>query len=300
MLKSLIRPAMIFIPLTFGFFFPVAGGLTFLIRYFIATMLYLVFLKLRLNDLPIRRTHFYLLGWNLAYGVLPYLILNAFGMRQLALAAFFTGIAPTANAAPVIINFLRGNVGFVVGGVLVTTAGVSLALPLLLPMVTGNYSFAFVGKVAESLFWVIVFPALLAIATRKLYPPAEKWPAKLQNFSFTLWSLCLLIVASDTALFLRRNPDTPHDILWQIAGLSLGLCALNFGTGYLVAPRKFRRESSQTLGQKNTNFTLYLALAFVNPLAAMGPIFYILWHNSYNALQMFLLERRLKNRTKLP
>lgn len=300
MLKSLIRPAMIFVPLTFGFFVPVAGGLTFLIRYFIAAMLFLVFLKIKLTDLPIRRIHFKLLGWNLAYAVLPCLLLNLLGMKQLALAAFFTGIAPTANAAPVIISFLRGNVGFVVGGVLVTTAGVSLALPLLLPVVTGNYSFAFAGKVAESLFWVIILPALLALVTRRVYPAAENWPGKLRNYSFALWSLCLLIVASDTALFLRRNPDTPHDILWQIAGLSLALCVLNFVTGYFIAPREFRRESSQTLGQKNTNFTLYLALAFANPLAAMGPIFYILWHNTYNALQMFLLERRLKNRTKLP
>ncbi len=300
MLKSLIRPAMIFVPLTFGFFVPVAGGFGYLIRYLIAAMLYLIFLKLKFADRWIRKIHFYLLGWNIAYAVVPYLILNTFGYRQLALAAFFIGIAPTANAAPVIIGFLRGNVGFAVSGFLVCTVGVSLALPLLLSFVTGNFSTAFLRQVGGALGFVIVLPALLAFLTRAVHPAAEKWPAKLQNFSFALWSLCLLIVASETSLFLKRNTDIPHGILWQIAGLSLLMCIANFATGYWIAPRRFRRECSQTLGQKNTNFTLYLALAFVNPLSAMGPIFYILWHNSYNAIQIFLFERRHKKRTKLP
>ena len=51
MWKTLLRPAMIFIPLALGLFFPEAGKLNFLIRYLLMTMLFMVFLKLNLKDL---------------------------------------------------------------------------------------------------------------------------------------------------------------------------------------------------------------------------------------------------------
>ena len=49
---------------------------------------------------------------------------------------------------------------------------------------------------------------------------------------------------------------------------------------------------SQLLGQKNTTFTMYLALQYAGALVAMGPIFYILWHNTWNAYQMYQYDRR--------
>jgi BASS family bile acid:Na+ symporter len=38
--------------------------------------------------------------------------------------------------------------------------------------------------------------------------------------------------------------------------------------------------------------TLYLALHFAGPLVAMGTIFYILWHNLWNAWQMYVYDKR--------
>ena len=74
---------------------------------------------------------------------------------------------------------------------------------------------------------------------------------------------------------------------------------MNFWLGGFLVPHRIKRESSQLLGQKNTTFTLYLALTFVNPLIAMGPIFYVFWHNVWNALQMFLYDRH-RNQRALP
>ena len=82
---------------------------------------------------------------------------------------------------------------------------------------------------------------------------------------------------------------------WLVAAIfALGavICAVNFSVGALVVPRRFRREGSQTLGQKNTMFTLSLALSFASPLAALGPTFYVICHNTWNACQLFWYDRR--------
>ena len=101
----------------------------------------------------------------------------------------------------------------------------------------------------------------------------------------------LFLTASSASAYIRRTSVSPL-ILLEIAGLSAGICAVNFTLGYFLGGRGLRRESSQSLGQKNTMFTLSLAMTFSGPLAALGPTFYVLWHNLWNALQLFLHDRR--------
>ena len=81
-------------------------------------------------------------------------------------------------------------------------------------------------------------------------------------------------------------------ILLQIGCATLAICILNFFVGWLIGPRRRKLESSQLLGQKNTNFGMYLALCYATPLTAFGPIFYVLWHNLWNGAQLFLHDRR--------
>ena len=72
----------------------------------------------------------------------------------------------------------------------------------------------------------------------------------------------------------------------------MGICALNFLLGAWIGGKEFRREASQALGQKNTTFTIYLAMVYANPLVALGPTFYVLWHNLWNSFQLYWAERR--------
>ena len=71
---------------------------------------------------------------------------------------------------------------------------------------------------------------------------------------------------------------------------------MSFSAGALLEKKRYRRESSQSLGQKNTTLTIYLALVYAGPLAAMGVISYVLWHNSYNALQLFRVDQRKRKK----
>ena len=78
------------------------------------------------------------------------------------------------------------------------------------------------------------------------------------------------------------------------------ICILNFRLGGLLGGERFRQEASQSLGQKNNSFVIWIALTFINPLVAMGPTFYILYHNLYNSWQIYRFERQRDNEVHIP
>lgn len=295
MWKNLLRPAMIFVPLALGLFFPEAGQLKFLIRYLLMAMLFMVFLKLNVKELKVRRSHWLLLLANLVIGVTAYWLTRfVTGNATLAQAAFFVGITPTAAAASVVMGFLRGNVGYVITSFIITNTGIAFFMPFLLGWVCGNVSFAFLLDVVNTLVFLLLIPAGVAFILRKIHPEAQEWPKKCATATFGLWSISLFIIAASAAEFFRNNPGVSPWIIVETALIALLICAVNFGTGALLERKLLRREASQSLGQKNTTLTIYLALVYAGPLAAMGVISYVLWHNTYNAIQLFLVDRRKK------
>ena len=54
-------------------------------------------------------------------------------------------------------------------------------------------------------------------------------------------------------------------------------------------------QLAKYLGQKNTTLTIFLALSFGTPASALGPVFYVLWHNLWNAFQMFRYDKSKTN-----
>ena len=290
-MKSLFRPVMILVAFAAGYLIPQAASFTFLIRYFLMIMLFIIFLQVKVQGMRPRKNHWRILIANIAVGVIAWLLASLSGSRDLAHAAFFTGITPTASAAPVIMRFLGGDVEFVVTSFLTTNVGVSLSLTGLIPLVTGNFTLKFLGNVAWNLFFLIGIPMTAAFIVRKIYPKAKELAPKLANFSFLLWLTMLFLTASSASAYIRKCSVSPL-ILLEIAALSAVICMVNFTLGYFLAGKDFPRETSQSLGQKNTMFTLSLAMTYSGPLAALGPTFYVLWHNLWNAAQMFFHDRQ--------
>lgn len=298
MLKTFTRPAMIFIPFLLGALFPQVHVLNDppynAVRWALTVMVFMSCLQIRFSELKPRKEHWYLLGANLLMGTLPYFALKLLFPQNpsLADAAFFVGITPTATAAPVVVAFLNGRIGFALTGFTITNVFVSLSLLFLLPMVTGQFTASFIGRVAVTLLQVIAFPFIMAVILRGIWPKLRELPKKLKTFSFLLWSFTLFILAAIARNYFIENP---HVSMWNVAGIALisaVICFCNFWFGKYLAPRRYRRECSQLLGQKNTTFTMYLALHYASALVAMGPIFYIFCHNMWNAWQMYCYDRR--------
>ena len=265
------------------------------IRIALMAMFLQICLRIDVGELKPKAEHFKILFWNVFMGLAPYLILKSAGFDILALAAFFTGIAPTANAAPVVMGLLEGRVGFVLTGFAITNLAVDILLVAILPFIGGRPSAEFAWAVFTQLFIVAGIPIAAACLLRKIYAPIKFYSAKFAMFNFSLWSFSLFIIASKAAEFFASAPSMPKSVVFEIAAVSMLICAANFAIGKFFVSKEFSRESSQTLGQKNTALAIFLALVFGGanaPLAALGPTFYVLWHNVWNAAQMYRHDKQ--------
>ena len=303
-IRILLRPAMIFIPIFCAFLFPQGveyfGNSKTLIRNLLMVMIFMTCLKLRFKDLSFRKEHWIILLLNVLLGVIPFFLIRFFFPAEpvYALAAFFTGITPTAVAASVIMTFLNGRAGFVLSSYILTNTLIPLLLIVLLPYVTGNMTGDFFFDVMKTLFTVIVIPFAASRLVLFVYRGAAQLAGKLKMASFSLWTFLIYVLSSSVILFFRDNREASIQQTVIVAILSLVQCILNFYLGGKISKRRLSRECSQSLGQKNTSFTVYLALQYASVPVALGPFFYIFWHNICNAVQMYRYDRRRIKRKK--
>jgi len=295
MLASLTRTAAIVLAFLLGALIPQAYAAAGAIPWLIMGMLFPVFLCTAWTRQSLHRSQFVLLAANLLMAFAGLALGWLVGGRTVGLAGFFAGIAPTAAAAPVIISFMRRDVTYVTTAFLVTNIIIAALLPVLLPWVLGDVDVTLFGRIAGSVAFLIFVPMALALVVRRIHPPAVAWPARLRNISFGAWMVTLFLVMANASHFLRTQADVSHLVLFEIAAVTIVICAANFALGRRIGGRDYASEASQSLGQKNTSFTLYLALTYASPLVALGPTCYILWHNLWNAWQLHRVHQPQKS-----
>jgi BASS family bile acid:Na+ symporter len=287
------RTISIVLAMAAGTLFPAAQSASGWISYLLMGMLFFAFL-----DASIRRESFHpsLLAVFLANILLPFAIFLLLRPLDpdLALVGFLTAVTPTATAAPVIVGFLRGKVDYVVAAVLLTNVGIALLLPFALPLVAGVTAHVSTMEILPSVLAVMFIPLGLALLARLFPRPAQNLLRRGKPLAFLLWLLVLFLVTSKASAFLSANRSLSGRMLASIALLSLAVCALDFALGGWLGGRAFRREAGQALGQKNNSFTIWIALTYLHPLAALGPTFYVLYHNLYNGFQLYDHERTLR------
>lgn len=266
---------------------PQAASFAWLVQYLIMFMLFFACLDIELGGGICDKSIAILLAANLGIATAVYLAVFPLYPR-LAQAAFMTAISPTATAAPVVVGFLGGEVEYVVVAVLVTNGCVALILPLFLSLQGGGQATAIWGSL-QSVLAVILLPLILAQALRRLAPQLAALVKRASFLAFDAWLAALLLACASASHFIRRSVGNSLPQLAGIAAISLAICALNFSVGYLLGRPKYGREASQALGQKNTMLTVWFSLAFFSPFVALGPTFYVIYHNLYNAFQ--LLQR---------
>jgi len=281
-----LRTAALLLSLIVGTLIPQAHVLAGLIRWLIVGMLFIVFLQTKLSREALHRSHGWLLAANLAMGYVAWGLGWVVGGREVALAAFFCGITPTATAAPVIVSFLRGQVDYVVAAFLVTNLVIAALLPVLLPMALGHAAPTALAEVTGSVGLVVFAPLGAAWLLRRVYPRASKWPERLGNVSFGAWVAALFLITARVSEFFHTHADLPRRLVVEIAVVSLAVCVANFILGRIIGGKRFALEASQSLGQKNTTLTIFLALTYASPLVAFGPTCYVLWHNLWNSWQL--------------
>jgi BASS family bile acid:Na+ symporter len=274
-----------------GALLPQAAPVSVLIPYLLMTMLFFSSLDLTISRHSFNKDIVLVLVANLLIAFLAYFLLLHVDM-DLALVAFMTAIAPTATAAPIIINFLDGHVDFVVAAVLLTNVFMALAVPFILPLVVSTHVAISTWQVLQSVLVVVLLPLALAALFSRLPRGTQAVIRRGKSLSFPIWLFNLFLVSSKSTAFLLQDRSVSATLLIKIALISLVLCIINFAVGNLLASQEYKQESSQALGQKNNSFVIWLALAFINPLVALGPTFYVIYHNAYNSFQLYTFEKK--------
>lgn len=285
-----MRTFWLILALVAGALLPQAHVASFLVRYLIMMMLFLAFLKVDMKSFKMNLNIILVLLANIIMGFAVYFIFRPLN-TTLAIAAFITAITPTATAAPVITSFLKGKVEYVVSSLILTNSIIALGIPFVLPLLTKTATTISTASILLSTVFVVFLPLALAQALVYISPPAAKIIARYHNLSFFLWLLVLFIATAnsvDSIIELK----VPVNTLISIAAISFVICIINFSIGSIIGGEKYSQEASQSLGQKNTILTIWIASTFISPIAALGPMFYVIYHNLYNSYQLYRFGKR--------
>ncbi|MCL1921266.1 MAG: hypothetical protein FWG50_09360 [Kiritimatiellaeota bacterium] len=282
---------------TAGSLLPQLSGCSWMIRYGLIFMLFSVYLRVE----PSRRMFHRSQPLAVAFGILLACCvwggLAAAGHPELAKVAFFIAITPTGTAAPAIVGLIGGNITYTVTLFLLSNLTVSLCLPALIPCVIGTPAAGLAGDVLLRVLTVTLAPLAAALALRCCAKgAAARLGERLSPVTFYVWIAIVVLIAAQARHFLDQQAHVPWGLLGTIAGLALAICAVNFTAGYFIGRPRYGLECSQSLGQKNNSLTVYLALTYADPIVALGPTIYVLWHNAWNAWQIYRFTPRAGER----
>ena len=280
----------LFFSILLGLIFSQAKELSVFIKYLLMVMLFFAFLDAKIKTQKIPLSIFFILLANVVIAFVGYWLLIPVN-NDLALAAFITGIAPTAIASPIIIGFLNKNVEYVIVAVLLTNVASGIIVPLALPWLAREIISTSVWSLLKPTLMVMFVPFIFSQLVGRLSPTVHKCIQKGKRLSYPLWLITIFIISAKTAYFVRFDYLGSSLILLQMAVLALTICVINFLIGALIGSNQYWQEASQALGQKNNSFVVWISLTFLNPLIALGPTFYIIYHNLYNAFQIYIFEK---------
>lgn len=281
-----MKTILLLFSITLGILFPYGHEYTFLIRYFLMLMLFFSFLDVRLEKEIVRRSHFVITATIIFISIAVYFLLKPVNLI-LAQTAFITAIAPTAIAAPVIISLKKKNVEYVTFSLLLNNIIIALIIPFLLPLLMNSGSDISVGKVLLPIIITLSVPLVLAQIIRFSFPLVWRALVGWKDLSFYILILNIYLATSEASHYIRSELTSDIGIVLYIALTSTGLCVLFFILGWVIGGKEFAAEASQSLGQKNNAFTIWISLSFVNPIAVIGPVFYVFVQNIYISWELY-------------
>ncbi|MEM6765132.1 MAG: hypothetical protein AAF655_09405 [Bacteroidota bacterium] len=288
-----MKTALLALSILLGIIFPLGHPFTFLVRYSVMVMLFFAFLEMRVSTKLVRISHLYVLLGILGIGVTVFEVVNWLGNPTVAMAAMVVALAPTAAAAPVITSFLRGDVVYVTVSVLLTSLSLSLIIPVLLPTLAQLEGNITILEVLIPVLITVGLPMLLAQLIRKLSQATATYLSKFQAITYWMFVGNVYIAISKASYFVRYETEADLSIILFIGLASLLVCLTSFGLGYFLEKNPDTRQAaSMSLGRKNTMFAIWLSLTFLSPLVALGPMFYIVWQNTVNGLQLSLMKEK--------
>jgi BASS family bile acid:Na+ symporter len=291
-IKDLTLPLALVIGFLFHGFF---AKLNVLIPYLIFTMLFVTLCSIEIKKMKVSGLHVALLAFQLIFSVVLFLLIKPLNLL-LAQGIFVIILAPTALSAPVIAKMLGADLNTMVTSTLLSNLAVAVVAPFFFALWGANTDLPFFQSslmVLSKVGPLILLPFALALLSQRFLPKFSATIEKRKNIPFYIWAFSLTIVIGSTINYIYAMDSSKGEILLVMMVLSMLICVVQFSFGRWVGKRYGDVVAGgQSVGQKNTILSIWMAQTYLNPLSSVIPAAYVLWQNLFNSYQLWAIRRK--------
>jgi BASS family bile acid:Na+ symporter len=291
-IKSLTLPVALIVGSVFSGFFARFAPAT---PYLIFVMLFVTFCRIDPSQMKFSRLHLWLLVCQVAGSVAVYLVLRTVN-ETLAQGVMVCVIAPTATSAAVIAGMLGANIATMATYSLLSNVTVAIAAPVIFSLVGTHAEMPFMESfliILKKVAPLLALPFVAAFLLRRVARRAYDTIGRYQIVSFYMWAFALMTVSGLTVEFIKTQRSADYAIEMLIAFGALIACLAQFLGGRALGRRYGDVVAGgQSLGQKNTVLTIWMAQTYLSPIASIGPASYVLWQNLANSWQLWRKRKR--------
>lgn len=257
----------------------------------IFSMLLLTFCKVDPRDISFKKWHLILLLFQAAACFLLTGCALIFENGKIILeGTIVCFICPTATAAAVVAQKLKGNASSLVAYTLLANILAAVVVPVAFPLLEQKEGVTFMmgfSKILYKVFVLLICPFIAAWILRAFVPKAHSFLLKYHDLAFYLWAVSLTIVSAETARSVY-NSDAGVIFKISIAVAALVACVIQFSFGQAIGRRYNDKISAGlSLGQKNTVLAIWMTYVYLAPVASIAPGSYILWQNTFNSWRLY-------------
>lgn len=256
-------------------------------------MLTLTFCRIRLQDMRLRGWQWWLLAFQAGFATLLCLLHQTTGdadTRIFLQSTMLCFLCPTATAAAVMTAKLGGNVGSLTTYTMLINLAAAVLIPAFVPLVNPDEDLSFwlsFWMIVRKVFPLLTGPMLLGFLVRRISPTLQRLLTSVPDLAFYLWLVSSSLAIAVTTRILVHAEVTLLLCLLILAG-SLAACFMQFTAGRLVGSRYGEAVTAgQACGQKNTVLAIWVGCTFLDPLTSVAGGFYTIWHNVFNAWQLY-------------
>jgi len=292
------------IPALHGAKVALVGIVPYLLPALIFVMLFFSYCKIEPRDLRPRRWHLWLLLIQAAEVAVMVCWLRSHGTsewRPLAEAWLACFIAPMAAVGAVVTQKIGGNAATATTYTIISSTFTAIAVPLVYPMVEPGMGMTFMTlflKILSRVFPTIMAPLAIALLLKWLLPRAHAFVAeKSKDYSFYLWGICTAVNTAQIIRSIVSSPGSGAMVVWICATVAVIVC-VQFIVGKRIGSLYGDMiAAGQGLAQKNTVLSIWMAMSFLDPQAAIGPGACLLCQNIFNSWQIWQHQKELTSRT---
>ena len=272
------------------------GFVSFITPWLIFAQLLLTFCKIDFKELKPKLWHLWLLLIQGFLCVLAAAALLLVPMGELSVGIWegmmVCLICPTATAAAVITGKLGGNAATLTTYTLFSNLLGAIMVPLVFPLVEPHEGLTFWSaflKILSKVFPLLLAPFFVALFLKHYLKTLHRWLMEHSGMAFYIWAFALALVMGQTARSLINSDASA----WLVALGGLFTCVVQFFFGKRIGSMYNDRISAgQALGQKNTVLAIWMAAAYLHPLATIAPGSYVLWQNIINSYQLWKKRKK--------